>query len=76
VAESFECARDGGPWTACSPPIVQWGLPLGPGPEFHVLAVRGVSVAAGPDPSPAEWRWLHVADLLAADGFESPPSCE
>lgn len=72
LAERFECSRDGGAWDDCTPPEETWNLPLGDGPEVHEFAVRGRTAAAGPDPSPAVWRWTHVGDLVFADQFEAP----
>jgi len=73
VAVNFECARDESEWSACTSPE-SWGLPLGPGPEIHRLSVRGIA-PGGIDPTPAEWRWVHVEDLLFAESFEAPPAC-
>jgi hypothetical protein len=75
IAESFECSRDGGPWTSCTSPV-GWGQPLGAGPQFHRFEVRGVTPAAGPDRTPARWRWMHVGDLLFGGLFEPIPTCD
>lgn len=62
-AVEFQCAVDGGAWTACVSPLRLQGLAAGD----HVVAVRGVDVVGNPDGTPAERRWrVEVAQ-------ESPP---
>jgi parallel beta-helix repeat protein len=55
---TFECSLDEAPFTACSSPQNYSGLALGD----HDFAVRAVSAAGTPDPSPAEFSWA-IGDI-------------
>jgi Concanavalin A-like lectin/glucanases superfamily len=46
---TFECAYDGGPFSACDTPLTTYGLAYG----AHTFRVRSVSPAGARDPSPA-----------------------
>jgi hypothetical protein len=47
---TFQCSRDGGPFTPCASPFTL-DPPLGDGP--HTFDVRAIDPAGNPDPSPA-----------------------
>jgi large repetitive protein len=67
---TFECSRDGAPFTACTSPVNYTGLALGD----HELRVRATDPAGNVDPTPASFAWRVIADTVAPETtLGSPP---
>jgi hypothetical protein len=59
TGSTFECSLDGGPFVPCTSPFTTPDLP----PGEHTFAVRAISVAGIPDPTPTVYEWTIAADL-------------
>jgi hypothetical protein len=58
---TFECSRDGAPFTACTSPVDYTNLALGD----HELRVRATDPAGNVDTTPASFTWRVIADTVA-----------
>jgi CSLREA domain-containing protein len=61
AGSTFECSRDGAPFTTCSSPQAYTGLTVG----SHTFQVRATDAAGNTDPTPATYSWT----------ISAPPNC-